>query len=52
MEESLPSVAANVVDCDNAVSVFKLQSCYYIHFHPNILGKGMNFLSYQPPWVI
>ena len=24
------------------VSEFELQSCYYVHFQTNILGKGMN----------
>ncbi len=31
-----------VLDCDIVVSKFKLQSCYYIHFQTNSLGKGMN----------
>ena len=36
------NVVANMLDCDIVVSEFKLQSCYYIHFQTNTLGKGMN----------
>ena len=35
-------VVANKLDCDIAVSTFELQSRYYIHFHTNPLGKGMD----------
>ena len=30
------------MDCKIVVSKFKLQSCYYIPFQTNALGKGMN----------
>ena len=30
---------ANVLDCDMEVSELEFQSCYYIHFWINILGK-------------
>ena len=33
-----------VLDCGLKVSEFKLQSCYYVHFWTNTLGKGMNHL--------
>ena len=39
----LDGVVANVLDCD-VVSEFELQSCDYIHFRTNTLGKGMNSL--------
>ena len=32
---------ANALDCDIVVSEFELQSCYYVHFQINTLGKGM-----------
>ena len=38
-------IVANVVDCDIVVSVFELQSCYYVHFWCNTLGKGRNSLT-------
>ena len=28
--------------CGIVVCEFVLQSCYYVHFRANILGKGMN----------
>ena len=31
-------------DCNIKVSKFELQSCNYVHFRTNILGKGMNSL--------
>ena len=31
-----------VLDCGIVVSEFELQSCYYIHFRTNTLGKGMS----------
>ena len=40
--ESLYVVVANVLDCNIIVSEFKLQSCYYVLFWINTLGKGMN----------
>ena len=33
-----------VLDCGLKMSGFKLQLSYYVHFHANILGKGMNLL--------
>ena len=30
------------MDCGIVVSEFVLQSCYYVHFRANTLGKGMN----------
>ena len=41
------SVMANTLEYDIIVSKLKLQSCYYIHFHINTLGKDMN--SFIPP---
>ena len=38
------SVVVNVLDCDIIENAFKLQSCYYIHFWSNTLGKAMNRL--------
>ena len=35
---------ANVLDYDIIVSEFKIQSCYYVPFWNNTLGKGMNSL--------
>ena len=34
-------VMVKVADC-GIVSEFVLQSCYYVHFRTNTLGKGMN----------
>ena len=39
---SLHDVVAYMLDCDNTVSKFRLQSGYYIHFWTNTLGKDMN----------
>ena len=39
-----------ILDCNIIVSEFEMQSCYYIHFLTNILGKGMRpliSLSYE-----
>ena len=36
------TIVVNVLECDIIVSKFELQSCYYIHFWTNTLGKGMN----------
>ena len=33
---------ANVMDCEIVVTEFELQSCYYVYFRFNTLGKGMN----------
>ena len=35
-------VMVKAMDCGVVVSEFKLQSCHYIHFQANTLGKGMN----------
>ena len=35
-------VVAIVLVCDIVVSEFELQSCYYVHFRTDTLGKGMN----------
>ena len=35
-------VMVKAMDCGIVVSEFVLQSCYYIHFWANTLGKGMN----------
>ena len=41
---SLLGIVVNVLDCNIAVSKFKLQSSYYAYFQRNNLGKGINFL--------
>ena len=33
-------VMVKAMDCGIGVSEFELQSCYYVHFQTNILGKG------------
>ena len=38
----LHGVVVKVLDCRIIQSEFKLQSCYYVHFWTNTLGKGMN----------
>ena len=38
---------ANVLDCDIAVSEFKLQSRCNVHFEDNTRGKGMKPLFLQ-----
>ena len=35
-------VMDKVMDCGIVVNEFILQSCYYVHFRANTLGKGMN----------
>ena len=35
-------VMVKAMDCGIIISEFVLQSCYYIHFWANTLGKGMN----------
>ena len=37
-------VMVNAMDCGIVVSEFELQSCYYVNFRTNTLGKGMNSL--------
>ena len=39
-------VMVKVMDCGIIVSEFVLQSCYYVHFRANTLGKGMNPLIF------
>ena len=35
-------VIVKAMDCRIVVREFVLQSCYYVHFRANTLGKGMN----------
>ena len=35
-------VMVKSMDCAIVGSEFELQSCYYVHFQANTLGKGMN----------
>ena len=35
-------VMAKAMDCGIVVREFVLQSCYYVHFRANTLGKGMS----------
>ena len=35
-------VMVKAMDCGIVVRKFVLQSCYYVHFRTNTLGKGMN----------
>ena len=35
-------VMVKAMDCGTVVREFILQSCYYVHFQANTLGKGMN----------
>ena len=35
-------VMFKAMDCGIVVREFVLQSCYYVHFRTNTLGKGMN----------
>ena len=37
------------IDCRIVVSVFVLQSRYYVHIQANIFGKGMNPLILPVP---
>ena len=37
-------VLVNVLDCDNIVSEFEIQSDYYVLFQTNTLGKSLNLL--------
>ena len=41
-KETGAGVMVKALDCGIVVSEFKLQSCYYLHFLTNILGKGMH----------
>ena len=38
----LRGVMVKAVDCGIVVSEFVFQSCYYVHFRANTLGKGIN----------
>ena len=40
--ECLRGVMVKAMDCRIVVSKFELQLCYYINFHTNNMGKGMN----------
>ena len=40
---------AEVLDCGLEVNKFKIQSCNYIHFQTNTLGKGIEPL-YPPSY--
>ena len=46
-EGSFDGIVANVRDCDIAVSSFKFQFHYYVHFRTNAQGNGMNLLIPQ-----
>ena len=35
-------VMVKAMDCEIVVREFVLQSCYYVHFRANTLGKSMN----------
>ena len=35
-------VMVKEMDCGIVVHEFVLQTCYYVHFRANTLGKGMN----------
>ena len=37
-----PCVMVKAMDCRIVVNKFKHQSCYYVHFWTNTLGKGIN----------
>ena len=37
-------IMVKAMDCGIVVREFELQSCYYVHFRTNTLGKGMNSL--------
>ena len=39
-------VMVKVMDCEIVVREYVVQSCYYIHFRANTLGKGMNPLIF------
>ena len=46
-EGRLRSVVAKVLYCGLEVSEFELQSCYYVHFRTNSLGKDMSIFIPQ-----
>ena len=35
-------VMVKTIECGIVVREFELQSCYYVHFRRNSIGKGMN----------
>ena len=41
-------VMVKAMNCGIVVREFVLQSCYYVHFRANTLGKGMNPLILPP----
>ena len=50
-QERVPGVyGLEVSNYGLEVSEFEFQSCFYVHFRTNFLGKGMNILSFQL-WV-
>ena len=42
-------VMAKVFDCGLKVNKFECQSCYYVHFQSNTLGKVIELLYPPPP---
>ena len=44
IEGSCHSIMADMLDCNIRVSDFEFQSCYYIIFWTNTLGKVINLL--------
>ena len=46
---SLRDVMVKAMDCEIIVSVFELQSRYYVHFEANTLGKVMT-APYPPSY--
>ena len=50
--ESPRGVVVNMRDCDIVLWEFELQPSYYIPFHTNTIGIGLNFLTLIPQiWV-
>ena len=47
IRKNLCDVLINVLNFEIIVSEFELQSCYYIHFRTNTLGKAMDSFSPQ-----
>ena len=45
--KSVRGIMAKAQDCGLKVSEFEHQSGFYVHFRTNIVGKGMNSLTYQ-----
>ena len=39
--KNLCGLVDNILECYIVISKFKIQSCYYIFFRTNTLGKGM-----------